>query len=241
MAQRDVNDLLVDARASGFQGCLRHIRETPVSTLFLGLSAIKDRSDWTAMHWLCQNDNYCLVLDALLQIEPPPGVTKKAIWRPILSAMNDEGHTPLHLMAGHCRVLRVLERAIDLYPEALLMGDGTGSSLNPLALSTRFGWRHGNPQGTELIRRKTQEQISIPENQLTLKLACNRVKQEGMTEFVARTEINDLTPPQFVYMILDLFQNSMRHELAEFICSCVGAGFALSKKPASATSNGSRK
>jgi chromosome segregation ATPase len=48
-----------------------------------------------------------------------------------------------------------------------------------------------------------------------------------MTEYVARTPLNDLTQPQFVFMVLDMMKNCTMRALAERIMSYVGVNVRL--------------
>ena len=48
-----------------------------------------------------------------------------------------------------------------------------------------------------------------------------------MTEYVARTPLNDLTQPQFAFMVLDMMKNCAMQPLAEQIMSYVGTNVRL--------------
>lgn len=61
------------------------------------------------------------------------------------------------------------------------------------------------------------------DTRVLVKLCLNAMKQKpGMTEYAMREDINSLTPGEFVFMILDKFQNSEMMLLAEEIISYVG-------------------
>ena len=64
-------------------------------------------------------------------------------------------------------------------------------------------------------------------NRITAKCCLVRLKQEGMTEFVAAREINELTRPQFVFMVLDMMKNCAMEPLAEEVMSYVGTNVGL--------------
>ena len=64
-------------------------------------------------------------------------------------------------------------------------------------------------------------------NQITAKCCLVTMKRNGMTAYVARTPLNDLTQPQFVFMVLDMMKNCMMHALAERIMSYVGVNVRL--------------
>ena len=64
-------------------------------------------------------------------------------------------------------------------------------------------------------------------NRITAKCCLVRLKQEGMTDFVAAREINELTRPQFVFMVLDMMKNCAMEPLAEEVMSYVGTNVGL--------------
>ena len=51
-----------------------------------------------------------------------------------------------------------------------------------------------------------------------------RLKNQGMTAIVAATPLNEQTPGQFVFELLDMMVNSEMKALAEDIISYVGVG-----------------
>lgn len=223
-AEAEADSLLVAARMQNLTLFVREVevRSTQPDSLFRDLVIVRDRSLWTAVHWLALHDRFGVVFYELLKIAPPPGVSKKSLWEPILQSTNDEGQTPLHILAMHNDAPSVIVQIIELYPRALLMGDN--HSRRPLTLSSQHYQRRSHEDViAELFAGRTYEQENVPKNQLTVKLCMSRLKKEGLTAHVEAAAINDLPPAHFVFKVLDLFLNTMRHELAEFIVSCVGA------------------
>lgn len=55
-----------------------------------------------------------------------------------------------------------------------------------------------------------------------VKLCLNRMKLEGYTDYVLKTQINDLERHEFVFMVVDMFQNSEMMLLADEVLSYVG-------------------
>ena len=64
-------------------------------------------------------------------------------------------------------------------------------------------------------------------NQIMAKCCLVAMKRNGMTEYVARTPLNDLTQPQFVFMVLDMMKNCAMEPLADEIMSYVGVNVRL--------------
>ena len=60
------------------------------------------------------------------------------------------------------------------------------------------------------------------ELQITTKLCLNNMKVNGMTDVVLSKPINQLPTNEFIFMILDLFQNCEMMLLAEYIIDCIG-------------------
>lgn len=60
------------------------------------------------------------------------------------------------------------------------------------------------------------------ELRITSKLCLNRMKLDGKTEYVLKTPINELEKHEFVFMVMDMFQNSEMMLLAEEVMSYVG-------------------
>jgi hypothetical protein len=226
------SSLLVAARMQNFPLFARDLEKWSMrpDSLFRSLGKVKDRSLWTAIHWLALNDRLGVVFCDLLKISPPAGVSKKSLWEPILSSQTDEGQTPLHILAIHNNAPSVVAEIIDLYPHALLMVDH--HSRRPLTLSSQHYQQRSNEDAIlELFAGRTYKQETFPKNQLTLKLCMSRLKKEGLTATVEAAVINDLSPAHFVFKVLDLFLNTMRHELAEYIVSCVGAASVSPRPP----------
>ena len=64
-------------------------------------------------------------------------------------------------------------------------------------------------------------------NRVAVKCSLNSLKACGMTKVVSSLPINDLSPPKFVYKLLDEFVNCEMVPLAEDILSYVGTNIGL--------------
>ena len=156
---------------------------------------------------------------------------------------NDEGEYILHLVcARETTDLRCVQLVIDMYPPALicLTGRKGGVVHSPLdKVKLMRDRREDNASFVRCIRENTRKWYGtvsyralwpasiakcVSQNQSTVKCCFVKMKEEGMTAFVSAptTCLNDLTQPQFAYMVVDMMKNCGMQPLAELVVSYMG-------------------
>ena len=161
------------------------------------------------------------------------GMKDDARKRNLFAILDSKGCLPLHYCAMKTTSVGVLQFVIDKFPGALVSTiNGYEVSeydrMAPLEIAQYE--RNTHRDNHAAIIRCLEDNLAkyhALENQITVKLCLVRLKSEGMTDFVARTPLNDLTREQFVFMTLDNMQNRAMQPLAEEIVSHVGLNMGL--------------
>jgi hypothetical protein len=73
----------------------------------------------------------------------------------------------------------------------------------------------------DLYHEKNRPQL-IKENQITTKLCLSSMKRAGLTHKVLSTPLNDLTPTEFAFRVMDEMVNCEWKAQAEYIISLIG-------------------
>ena len=73
----------------------------------------------------------------------------------------------------------------------------------------------------DLYNEKNRQQL-IKENQITTKLCLSSMKRTGLTHKVLSTPLNDLTPAEFAFRVMDEMVNCEWKAQAEYIVSLIG-------------------
>lgn len=157
------------------------------------------------------------------------------------------GSHALHFCAGRTFCVQVLQLTIDKFPPALLLKSAAHSFATPIEIAqarfssssscSRRGGSGEDDRAVHLrdvlervvtcLERNIAKHHITPLNQLTVKLCLIEMKRQGMTDFVASRADNELTTPQFVFRVLDLFVNSGMKIIAEDIVSYVGTNVGI--------------
>ena len=130
----------------------------------------------------------------------------------------------MHLCAYLTTRVDVIKFAADKFPHALVRRDKDGRT--PLEHAQRNATRANHVAILRCLEESTAKYPSLL-NQITAKCCLVTMKRNGMTEYVARTPLNDLTQPQFVFMVLDMMKNCAMQPLVELILSYVGTNVGL--------------
>ena len=146
--------------------------------------------------------------------------------RNILAIADNFGGLPLHVCARNTTSLEIVEFIIAEFPQALTTKNRNGETPLDFAKLTPFSkarFKASRMYKAILLclKKRTREWL-ITVNQSTVKLCLVQMKREGMTAYVAATHINDLTPPQFVFKVVDEFVNREMRLLATEIVSFAG-------------------
>ena len=151
----------------------------------------------------------------------------KAIWdvmkddplKTNLFAIGTKGWYPLHYCASATTNVDVLKLAIDKFPHALVRRSSDGHT--PLDDAQQDSPDRANYAAIIRCLEENTDRYPVLLNQITTKCCLVEMKRNGMTEYVARTPLNDLTQPQFVFMVLDMMKNCAMEPLAEELMSYV--------------------
>ena len=129
---------------------------------------------------------------------------------------------PLHWCACYATRVEALQFVIDKFPHALVRRNQRGNI--PLFFAQSNNTNRSNH--SSILRCIEDNTAKYPAllNPLTVKCCLVRMKKEGMTAIVAATPLNEQTPGQFVYELLDMMINSEMKSMAEDIISYVGVG-----------------
>uniref|UniRef100_A0A6C0F0T1 Uncharacterized protein n=1 Tax=viral metagenome TaxID=1070528 RepID=A0A6C0F0T1_9ZZZZ len=73
----------------------------------------------------------------------------------------------------------------------------------------------------QLYNEKNRPKL-IKENQITTKLCMSSMKRAGLTDKVLSTPLNDLTPEEFAFRVMDEMVNCEWKAQAEYIVSLIG-------------------
>ena len=144
----------------------------------------------------------------------------------LFAIVDDEGWYPLHYCACNTTSVDVLNFAIDKFPHALVRRS-KNSGRTPLEVAQNTNPDRENYAAILRCLEESTARYPALLNQITAKCCLVEMKRNGMTQYVARTPLNDLTQPQFVFMVLDMMKNCMMHALAERILSYVGVNVGL--------------
>ena len=113
---------------------------------------------------------------------------------------------PLHYCAANTTRVDVLQLIIDRFPHALIRSTDAGHT--PLDYAQLCNPHRANHAAIVGCLEENIARYPALLNQLTVKCCLVRLKKQGMTAIVAATPLNEQTPVQFVYEILDLLVNS---------------------------------
>jgi hypothetical protein len=145
--------------------------------------------------------------------------------------LKSTGNLPLHLLAMKTEDLAVLTACIEAYPRALLHRNLAGETPVRRARRRRDGDDNLGTEDASAAVYSCLDEFTRRErellNQTAVKLCLVDMKGRGMTKYVASCEINDLTPPQFAFMVLDTMVNCEMKNMAEDIISYVGCKMPL--------------
>ena len=130
-----------------------------------------------------------------------------------------EGDYPLHSCASATTSIDVLNFVVDKFPHALARRTVNGRTPLVVAQNNKLN----RASYAAILRCLEESTARYPAllNQTTAKCCLVEMKRNGMTEYVARTPLNDLTQPQFVFMVLDMMKNCAMEPLAEELMSYV--------------------
>ena len=137
----------------------------------------------------------------------------------LFAIANNYGWYPLHYCAAKTTNVDVVKFAADKFPHALVRKSEDGDT--PLVDAQNNTTRANHAAILCCVEENIAGYPALL-NQITAKCCLVAMKQNGMTEYVARTPLNDLTQPQFVFMVLDMMKNCAMQPLAERIISYVG-------------------
>jgi hypothetical protein len=127
---------------------------------------------------------------------------------------------PCHFCAVSSTSVDVLQFVIDRYPPALLKRDRVG--LIPSQYAQSITYRENRSSIVRCLEVNTTKYKNL-RNQTIVKLCLIDMKRsQSMTEFVAATPINELSPSQFVFMVLDNMVNREMKLMADDVLSYVG-------------------
>ena len=190
-----------------------------------------------AIEELLERDGYGRTALIWVSSRDPSLELVRAIWdvmkddplKTNLLAITDEiGWYPLHCCAFCTTSVEVLQFVIDRFPRTLVRSSNEGIfGITPLM--TAMNYERTRANHAAILRCLEDNAAAYPAllNRNTAKCCLVRLKQEGMTDFVAAREINELTRPQFVFMVLDMMKNCAMEPLAEEVMSYVGTNVGL--------------
>ena len=144
--------------------------------------------------------------------------------RNLFTVSNSFKVLPLHICANWSNNLQVLQYTIDQYPPALLaetIGDET-----PLDYA-KDNKNRANYSAIVLCLEENMRKLPTLMNQFAVKCSMAALKTRGMYALVSALPLNDLSPMQFVYLVLDEMVNRQMKQLAEDILAYVGTNVGL--------------
>ena len=144
----------------------------------------------------------------------------------LFAIADNGGEYPLHFCAAQTTNVEVLNFAIDKFPHALVRRN-EDDGRTPLNFAQHYHSDRANHAAILRCFEESTARYPALLNQITAKCCLVAMKRNGMTEYVARTPLNDLTQPQFVFMVLDMMKNCAMQPLAEQTMSYVGANVRL--------------
>lgn len=134
----------------------------------------------------------------------------------LFAIVSDFGNYPLHWCAAHTKSVEVLQFVIDKFPNAIEYENANKHT--PLSLARQ---QNALLPIIRCLEVNTCKYLSS-RNQVTFKCCMIKWKRQGMTEYVSRTPVNDLTQLQFVFLLLDNMVNCEMKLMAEDIISFIG-------------------
>ena len=181
----------------------------------------------TALHWVMYSDVPLALVKNIASImhrSSQSGQPK----RNLFAIADAFGNYPLHVCARMTIDLDVLAFVILQFPPALSRLDCDGHTPLDAALSARHrASRLSARSDVVLSLQKHTALWPTLRNQGAVKCCLVHLKRRGMTAFVAREFTNNLSPPQFVFKVLDELKNREMKSLAEEILSYVGTNVGL--------------
>ena len=149
----------------------------------------------------------------------------------IFAVSNSELCFPLHLCALNTTRLEVLQMVIDMYPHALTVltvsaNHGCHSPVD-FANNNRYRSSSATADIVRILDENTARYLNL-QNQIAVKCCVQRIKNEGLTDSILATPLNDLLPPQFAFRVIDEMMRCEWQPQAEYIVSLVGTNIGLS-------------
>ena len=205
--------------------CLLLTREQAV----VALTTDRDEQGFAALHNALANDaSMGLVLEMYSRVKGGlPELNLFAILNDMVFQFENDKPAekwnayPLHSCAAGCTDVEVLKFAISKFPYALTKRNYGGRT----PLDSAKYWHTDRPNHAAIVRCLEEHTLAWPNllNQTIVKCCLVELKRQGMTAYVAVTPLDALTPPQFVFKLLDEFVNREMRLLANEILSYVGA------------------
>ena len=129
------------------------------------------------------------------------------------------GNYPLHSFVVGVHFLEFLPLVIKMFPHALVRKDQRGET--PLDYAKK--WTQalltdtGRTNHAAFIRCIEENTANYPNllNQVTVKCSMVELKRRGVTAVVSSLRINDLSPPQFVFKVIEELSNREMKPLVE--------------------------
>ena len=224
----DENDELVVVEEGGtlndlssrkdLQGTLARLKELARQDAIREL-LVRDEDGYTALHnVVCFGASLELIKAIWDVMKDDPLKTN------LFAIASNAGWYPLHSCVFKTTSVAFLNFVADKFPHALVRRYEDGDT--PLELAQRNPDRANHAAILCCLEESTAKYPALL-NQITAKCCLVAMKRNGMTEYVSRTPLNDLTQPQFVFMVLDMMKNCAMQPLAELILSYVGTNVGL--------------
>lgn len=177
-----------------------------------------DRGD-AALHHILSNPCASLHLLSSIASIKPTSISPFAV-------KTFQGAYPLHFCAYSTPDVAVLQFVIDRFPHALVRGTCGSARRTPLE---RAAANKGRNAYDAIVACLVDNMARYPAllNKITVKLCLVRMKRGGATKTVGKMRLNDMTPGQFVFMVLDEMVNREMKPLADEILSYVGTNVPL--------------
>ena len=173
----------------------------------------------TALHLVLASDSSIELVTAIWDVMKDDPLKTN-----IFAIADRHGQYPLHHCVATTTRVEVLNFVIGKFPHALVRR--RNENRTTLVIAQGNSHRANHAAILRCLEERTAKYPSLL-NQITAKCCLVTMKRNGMTAYVARTPLNDLTQPQFVFMVLDMMKNCAMQPLAEEVISYVGTSVRL--------------
>ena len=216
MPEEDLFDL---AARNDLQGTLARLKELARQDAIREL-LVRDEDGYTALHnVVCFGASLELIKAIWDVMKDDPLKTN------LFAIASNAGWYPLHSCVFKTTSVAFLNFVADKFPHALVRRIKNGNT--PLEVAQQDNPYRANYAAILRCVEESTARYPTLLNQTTVKCCLVEMKRNGMTEYVSRTPLNDLTQPQFVFMVLDMMKNCAMQLLAEEVMSYVGTNVGL--------------